>query len=164
MMILVLLNPFEDSGGALAAAHAHRDHAVRALRRSISRRMVAVSFAPVHPSGWPSAMAPPFTIDLLRDRGRRARITASACTAKASFSSITSMSSSLRPASASALGIATTGPMPMISGGTPPAAKLTKRAIGFRPSSRALRSDITSAAAAPSLVCEELPAVTVPLA
>jgi hypothetical protein len=62
------------------------------------------------------------------------------------------------------LGMATTGPMPMISGGTPPAEKLTKRAMGFRPSSRALRSDMTMAAAAPSLVCEELPAVTVPLA
>ena len=74
------------------------------------------------------------------------------------------MSSSFSPASASALGIATTGPMPMISGGTPPAAKLTNRAIGFKPSSRALRSDITSATAAPSLVCEELPAVTVPFA
>ena len=35
--------------------------------------------------------------------------------------------------------MATTGPMPMISGGTPPMAKLTKRAVGFRPSSRALR-------------------------
>src|SRR5262245_26003134 len=27
--------------------------------RGISRRIVAVSFAPVHPSGWPSAIAPP---------------------------------------------------------------------------------------------------------
>ena len=33
--------------------------------------------------------------------------------------------------------MATTGPMPMISGGTPPVAKLTKRAFGFRPSSLA---------------------------
>ena len=52
--------------------------------------------------------------------------------------------------------------MPMISGGTPATAKLTNRAIGFRPSSSAFLSDITIAAAAPSLVCEELPAVTVP--
>ncbi len=42
-----------------------------------------------------------------------------------------------------AFGIATTGPMPMISGGTPPTAKLTKRAIGFRPSSLAFFSDMT---------------------
>jgi hypothetical protein len=34
------------------------------------------------------------------------------------------------PASLSALGIASTGPMPMISGGTPATAKLQKRAIG----------------------------------
>src|SRR5215471_6694024 len=33
-----------------------------ALRRGISRRMVAVSLAPVQPSGWPRAMAPPLTL------------------------------------------------------------------------------------------------------
>ena len=38
----------------------------RASRRFISRRMVAVSLAPVHPSGWPSAMAPPLTLTLSR--------------------------------------------------------------------------------------------------
>ena len=52
--------------------------------------------------------------------------------------------------------------MPMISGGTPPTAKLTNRAIGFSPSSLAFLSDMTIAAAAPSLVCDALPAVTVP--
>ena len=52
----------------------------------------------------------------------------------------------------------------MISGGTPAVAKLTRRAFGFRPSSCAFVEDITRAAAAPSLVCEELPAVTVPWA
>ena len=52
----------------------------------------------------------------------------------------------------------------MISGGTPAVAKLTKRASGFSPNSRALLSETTSAPAAPSLVCEELPAVTTPRA
>ena len=51
----------------------------------------------------------------------------------------------------------------MISGGTPATAKLTNRAIGFKPSLPPGPSDITSAAAAPSLVCEEFPAVTDPL-
>ncbi len=117
----------------------------------------------MQPSGCPSAIAPPFTFSV-SIFNPASRITASACTANASFNSITPMSSSFNPASFSAFGIATTGPMPMISGGTPPTAKLTKRAIGFSPSSRAFFSDITSAAAAPSLVCDELPAVTVPAA
>ena len=39
---------------------------------------------------------------------------------------------SFRPASARALGIATAGPIPMISGGTPATAKLTNRAIGLK--------------------------------
>ena len=46
-------------------------------------------------------------------------MTASAWQAKASFSSMRSMSASVRPACLSAFGIASTGPMPMISGGTP---------------------------------------------
>jgi hypothetical protein len=46
--------------------------------------------------------------------------------------------------------MATAGPMPMMSGGTPATAKLTKRAMGFKPSSRAIDSAITSATAAPS--------------
>ncbi len=60
--------------------------------------------------------------------------------------------------------MATTGPIPMMSGGTPATAKLTKRAIGFKPSSRAFESDMTNAMAAPSLVCDEFPAVAVPVA
>ena len=58
--------------------------------------MVAVSFAPVQPSGWPSAMAPPLTLTIAGS-SPAARITASACAAKASLSSITPMSSSFRP-------------------------------------------------------------------
>ena len=43
-------------------------------------------------------------------------------------------------------------------------AKATKRARGFAPSAWAFSADITTAAAAPSLICEELPAVTAPRA
>ena len=91
-------------------------------------------------------------------------ITASACAAKASFSSIQPMSSSFRPAAFSAAGMASIGPMPMISGGTPRTAKLTKRASGFRPKVLTARSLARISAPAPSLVCELLPAVTEPLA
>ena len=54
--------------------------------------------------------------------------------------------------------------MPISSGATPAVANATKRAIGLRPRLSALSRDITSAAAAPSDVCDEVPAVTVPLA
>ncbi|MNU05909.1 hypothetical protein D3C72_2508880 [compost metagenome] len=50
----------------------------------------------------------------------------------------------------------------MISGGTPATAKLTKRASGLRLNSRRMRSDTRITAAAPSDICELLPAVTLP--
>ena len=73
------------------------------------------------------------------------------------------MSSSDSPAFASALGTASTGPMPMISGATPAAANDTRRPIGSRPSLAARAASITTIAAAPSLIWELLPAVTVPV-
>ncbi len=91
-------------------------------------------------------------------------ITASDCAAKASLSSIQPMSASDRPAYLSAAGIASIGPMPMISGGTPRAAKLTKRASGLRSNCLTAFSLARISAPAPSLVCELLPAVTLPLA
>ena len=71
----------------------------RARRRRISCSSVAVSLAPVHPSGWPSAMAPPLTF---RRSGSMAssRRHAMAWAAKASLSSIRSMCSSESPARA----------------------------------------------------------------
>ena len=52
--------------------------------------------------------------------------------------------------------------MPKRSGSTPAVAKATKRASGVSPRSCARSADVTTTAAAPSLVCDELPAVTVP--
>ncbi len=52
----------------------------------------------------------------------------------------------------------------MISGATPRLAKLTKRASGFRSNCLMAFSDARISAPAPSLVCELLPAVTLPLA
>ena len=50
----------------------------------------------------------------------------------------------------------------MILGCTPADAHATSRAMGFNPSSLIMFSPITITKAAPSLVCEEFPAVTLP--
>ena len=50
----------------------------------------------------------------------------------------------------------------MYAGSTPAAPVETTRASGSRPSCRAPSSVVTTRQAAPSLICEELPAVTVP--
>ena len=42
-------------------------------RRRISCSSVAVSLAPVHPSGWPSAMAPPLTLSRAGSIGKLAQ-------------------------------------------------------------------------------------------
>src|ERR1043166_4736376 len=96
----------------------------RPLRRSSSRRMLAVSFAPVQPSGWPNAIAPPLTFTL-SGSSPNVLITASDWAANASFNSITSMSFNVSPASCNAFGIANTGPMPISSGGQPAVAYAT---------------------------------------
>ena len=57
---------------------------------------------------------------------------------------------------------AATGPTPMMEGSTPPRAPPTQVAIGLTPSSLAFSSLITTMAAAPSLIPEALPAVTMP--
>ena len=58
--------------------------------------------------------------------------------------------------------MAGTGPMPKRSGSTPAVANATNRASGCSPRSFANAADVRIRADAPSLVCEELPAVTVP--
>ena len=52
--------------------------------------------------------------------------------------------------------------MPITLGSTPAAPVDTMRASGSRPSSRARSGLASTRQAAPSLICEELPAVTVP--
>ena len=109
-------------------------------------------------------MAPPFGFT----RGSSsltpsARSEASACAANASFSSITSISSMVSPARASAFCDAGTGPMPIVRGSTPATAVETMRAIGVNPCALAPSSEQTNNAAAPSLSPDELPAVTEPL-
>src|SRR5271166_4888959 len=74
--------------------------------------------APVAPSGWPSAMAPPSMLTVSGD-SFRSRTQAIDCEAKASFNSTTSSWLASMPARAKALREAPTGPMPMISGAQP---------------------------------------------
>ena len=76
-------------------------------------------------------MAPPLT--LVRSRSRPSSFsTARYWPAKASFTSTRSMSLTESDAASSALRDAGTGPMPMISGGTPATAHDTTRASGLR--------------------------------
>src|SRR5439155_1345904 len=117
--------------------------------------------APEHPSGWPSAIAPPFTF-VITWRKPSSRMTVRAWMAKASFSSIRSRSCTVRPARDSTFRVAGMGPTPIVLGSTPAAAEDTTRTRGVSPSSSALRSLVKSTTAAPSLIPLELPAVTVP--
>ena len=87
---------------------------------------------------------------------------ASACEAKASFSSITSKSPIFRPSRSISLRVDGTGPMPMMRGGTPADAMPRMRARGVRPCAFTAASDAMIIAAAPSFTPDALPAVTVP--
>ncbi len=89
-------------------------------------------------------------------------VDAQAWAAKASLASTRSRSSIFQPARSSALREAGIGPVPMICGSTPAVAQETIRAIGVMPRRDASPSLISTAAAAPSLMPDALPAVTVP--
>mmetsp|Transcript_56124 Transcript_56124/g.154685 ORF Transcript_56124/g.154685 Transcript_56124/m.154685 type:complete len:213 (+) Transcript_56124:417-1055(+) len=117
---------------------------------------------PVMPNGWPIEMEPPLTFIFSGSMPRR-RWFSSATTAKASLSSQRSMSSTVRPWRESRRGTATAGPMPISSGSHPPTTKPLKIPSASMPFCCASFSSITTCAAAPSLNCEALPAVTVAL-
>jgi len=82
--------------------------------------------------------------------------------AKASFGSIQSRSSTVISARFKALLLAGIGAVNMIFASSPATAVDNIRAIGFNPNDSAFSSDIKSVAAAPSTICDELPAVTLP--
>ncbi len=54
------------------------------------------------------------------------------------------------------------GPVSMVTGSTPARAKAWNRARGVRPRALAFSSLMMRTAAAPSVICDELPAVTLP--
>mmetsp|Transcript_2528 Transcript_2528/g.6729 ORF Transcript_2528/g.6729 Transcript_2528/m.6729 type:complete len:322 (+) Transcript_2528:273-1238(+) len=130
-------------------------------RRRISCSSVAVMRAPVQPSGWPSAMAPPLGLTFASSMPR-CFTQYVACDANASLISYTSMSSSVRPACATAAGMATAGPTPMILGSTPTAANERNTPRMGRPRRTASRRVISNVAAAPSVSWLALPGVVDP--
>ena len=117
--------------------------------------------APEQPTGWPSAMAPPLTFTVAGSSSS-SFMHGMACAANASLSSEMSMSLVDQPARPRAFRVAGTGPIPMRCGSTPDTAPDTIRAMGSSPSSRPRSAETTRRAAAPSLMPDELPAVTVP--
>src|SRR5579871_657966 len=131
--------------------------------RSSWRAAVSAMRGPEAPSGWPTAIAPPFMLTRLSSNGRpRPFRQAKTWAAKASLISITSMSERLSPARASAFFDASTGPMPMIRGGTPATPLATIRAKGLAPTASPALRLATIIATAPSLMPEALPAVVTP--
>jgi hypothetical protein len=148
---------------ALADADAHGAQRVAAAAWCNWFTAVVASRAPLAPSGWPSAMAPPQRLTRGSSSARpRSRSTARPCAAKASLSSMTSICARLRPVSASTLRVAGAGPKPMMRGARPAVAMPTTRARGVRPWRAAAASLASSSAQAPSLTPLALPAVTVP--
>src|SRR5258708_32521919 len=106
-------------------------------------------------------MAPPFTLTLAGSQPR-SLFTAQACAANASFASLRSRSQIGQPALLTAARDAGIGPEPITAGSTPAVAQDTIRASGCTPRRAASLAVISTSAAAPSLMPDALPAVTVP--
>ena len=131
------LHALEDRARPEPAAAAHRDRArARASVRSSSCSAVVISRAPVAPTGWPSAIAPPLGFTRAMS-GFSSRSHASTTDANASLISITSRSSIVRPVRSSRRRVASIGPVSISTGSTPTRHWSTMRARGFSPSSRA---------------------------
>jgi hypothetical protein len=134
----------------------------RPSRLCNSRASAASIRAPVAPTGWPREIPDPDVRTLqIRAVNFHSRITANACAANASLSSIRSMSDSASPALPRAAAVAGTGPIPMTFGGTPATPQETSRRYGRRPRSAAFSGVVTMHIDAASFWPLELPAVTV---
>src|SRR5712671_2359807 len=131
--------------------------AVAALRRSISSIAVPRIMAPVAPSGWPSAMAPPLTLIFVLSRSK-ACMNRSTTEANASLTSNKSMSPSDMPALRSTFLVTSSGPVSMMAGSEPILANALIRARGLRLARRPASALPINTAAAPSTIPEELPA------
>src|SRR4051794_13174811 len=95
--------------------------------RSSSCRSVVISRAPVEPSGWPRAIAPPFTLTLSMS-GSSSRRQAATTEANASLISIRSKSSIVIELRSRSFWVAGIGPVSMITGSTPTVVWSTIRA------------------------------------
>src|SRR5581483_1262873 len=131
--------------------------AVPRSRRSSSSSAVPRIMAPVAPSGCPMAMAPPLTLTLLSSRSKAWR-KRSTTAAKASFTSIRSMSLSFIRARLSTFSVTSMGPVSIIAGSEPILAKALILARGFSPAPLPAFLLPINTAAAPSTMPEELPA------
>ena len=94
--------------------------------------------------------------------GSSSRFHASTTGANASLTSNRSMSPIAILLRSSSLRVAGIGPVSIITGSTPTVVWSTIRARGVSPSSAAFSADISSTEAAPSEICEALPAVILP--
>ena len=117
--------------------------------------------APVAPIGWPSAIAPPLTFSRSGSKPS-SRSQARTWAANASLTSSRSNWWRRRESRSRSFFTAGTTPMPITLGSTPAAATPRTRAIGWTPSAAARSCDRSTIAAAPSVIPEELPAVTLP--
>ena len=81
-------------------------------------KSVVAMRAPLAPTAWPRAMAPPWTLTLSQSQSS-SRPTAKLWAANASLSSMRSTSSSRVPVWANSLRIAGAGPIPIMRGSTP---------------------------------------------
>ena len=117
--------------------------------------------APDAPSGCPRAMAPPFTF-IFAGSAPSSFNHASGTDANASLTSKRSMSSTVSPAFASSFLVAGIGAVSIIRGSSAARVNWTNRARGRSPSAAAFSSLMMRIAAEPSVICDELPAVTRP--
>ena len=119
-----------------------------------------MSRAPEAPSGWPSAIAPPRGLSLLEVGVEVRRARPAAPGAKASLTSIVvevvDRHARRAPEPSRSPG---SGRSASVIGSSEATANAWKRARGVRPSCAARSSLMISRAAAPSVSCEELPAV-----
>src|SRR3954463_5417358 len=129
--------------------------------RSISCSSVVIRRAPVEPSGWPMAIAPPLTLTRSMS-GLCSRCQAATTGANASLISNRSMSLIDMPLRSRIFVVAGIGPSSISTGSQPTVVWSTMRARGVRPSRLAFSALISSTAAAPSDTCDALPAVILP--
>ena len=118
--------------------------------------------APVAAMGCPSEMPEPFTFRWSSLDSFHSRSTASTWAAKASFSSMRSISASDIPILSITLLTAGTGPMPIVAGWQPVTAHPFRKPIGVKPNSSSLSSPTTRHTEAASFWLLALPAETEP--
>src|SRR3954453_10401595 len=130
-------------------------------RRRISNAAVSRIRAPLAPIGWPSATAPPFGVTIASSTPSM-RVACTVTPANASLISTTSRSSVVAPIRFNAFSSASAGTVCSDANRSADIPYASIRATGVSPSRRTAPSLATTTAHAPSLICDALPAVTVP--